>query len=146
MIITQSDFHLNLFKGFRHTLFRKSPYHYSNLGSRSQKRCLVPSTSCDIRTCNVWSCPLIEHDNSSVRINMLLNAVKRIQGQVKRPRHPIDNTLLNVWNFADWLHMYNSVVDEIVFCIYLDPETSPSTLYIIWSMHLQSLKLLWPTV
>ena len=39
-------------------------------------------------------CPLIEHANSSVRINTLLNAVKRIQGQVKRPRHPIDSTIL----------------------------------------------------
>ena len=40
-------------------------------------------------------CPLIEHDNSSVWIITLLNAVKRIQGQVKRPRHPIDSTILN---------------------------------------------------
>ena len=40
-------------------------------------------------------CPLIAHDDSSVRINTLLNAVKRIQGQVKRPRHPIDSTILN---------------------------------------------------
>lgn len=40
------------------------------------------------------SCPLIGHDDSSVRIKTLLNAVKRIQGQVKRPRHPIDDTIL----------------------------------------------------
>ena len=41
------------------------------------------------------SCTLIGHDNSSVRIRTLLNAIKRIQGQVKRPRHPIDDTILN---------------------------------------------------
>ena len=40
-------------------------------------------------------CPLIDYDNSSVQIITLLNAVKRIQGQVKRPRHPIDSTILN---------------------------------------------------
>ena len=40
-------------------------------------------------------CPLNEHDNSSVQIITLLNAVKRIQGQVKRPQHPIDSTILN---------------------------------------------------
>ena len=33
-------------------------------------------------------CPLIEFENSSVRILTLLNAVKRIQGQGIRPRHP----------------------------------------------------------
>ena len=33
-------------------------------------------------------CPLIEFENSSVRILTLLNAVKHIQGQGIRPRHP----------------------------------------------------------
>ena len=52
---------------------------------------------CGIRFAYLQSgvpCPLIEHANSSVRITTLLNAVKRIQGQVKRPKHPIDSTIL----------------------------------------------------
>ena len=39
-------------------------------------------------------CPLIGFETSSVRISALLNAVKRIQGQGKRPRHPIDSSIL----------------------------------------------------
>ena len=55
-------------------------------------------------------CPLLGHDNSSVRIMTLLNAVKRIQGQVKRPRHPTDGTILDkicgVWKLVMYLHTW----------------------------------------
>ena len=45
---------------------------------------------CGIRFC--LPCPLLRHDTSSVRIMTLLNAAKRLQGQVKRTRQPTNAT------------------------------------------------------
>ena len=40
-------------------------------------------------------CPLLRHATSSVRIMTLPNAVKRLQGKVKRTRHPVDGIVLS---------------------------------------------------
>ena len=40
-------------------------------------------------------CPLLRHASSSLQIMTLLNAVKRLQGQVKRTRHPVDSIVLS---------------------------------------------------
>ena len=40
-------------------------------------------------------CPLLRRATSSVRIMTLLNAVKRLQGQVKRTRHSVDGIVLS---------------------------------------------------
>ena len=121
--------------------------------------CLVPSTSCDLCTGKIWSCYFQKFMRRCVykKIHFLTFdpnldlRVKVTKNVTQYPRHYVTYaqakfevaTSKSLWGDA-FTGKY------IIWPLTLtlgsrSHKILPSTLYIMWSMHLQSLKLLRPT-
>ena len=127
-------------------------------GQGHMKYCLVPSTSCDLCTGKIWSCCFRKFMRRFVykKIHYLTFdldlGVKVTQNVTQYPQHHVTYaqakfevaTSKSLWGDA-------FTGKDIIWPLTLtlgsrSHEMSPSTLYIMWSMHLQSLRLLRPTV
>ena len=127
-------------------------------GQGHMRCCLVPSTSCDPCTGKIWSCYFQNIMRRCVfkKIHYLTFdldlGVKVTRNVAQYPWHHVISAQAkfeaaaskNLWGDA-FTKKY------IIWPLTLtlgsrSHKMSPSTLYIMWSMHLQSLKLLRPTV
>ena len=126
-------------------------------GQGHMKCCLVPSTSCDLCTGKIWSC-------------YFQNIMRCVFMKIHYLTFDVDLGVKVTWNVTQypWHHVtYAQAKFEVASSKSLwgdafnrkyiiwpltltlgsrSHKMSPSTLYIMWSMHLQSLKLLHPTV
>ena len=127
-------------------------------GQGHMKCCLVPATSCDLCAGKIWSCYFQNIMRRCVfkKIHYLTIdldlGVKVTQNIAQYPLHHVTYTRAkfevatskSLWGDA-FTRKY--IIRPLTLTLgSRSHEMSPSTLYIMWSMHLQSFKLLRPTV
>ena len=127
-------------------------------GKGHMKCCLVPSTSCDLCTGKIWSCYFQNIMRRCVfkKIHYLTFdldlGVKVSQNVAEYPWHHVTYAQAKfevATSKSLWVDAFTRkyIIWPLTFTLgSRSHEMSPSTLYILWSMHLQSLKLLRPTV
>ena len=117
-------------------------------GQGHMKCCLVPSTSCDLCADKIWSC----YFQNIMRRGVFKKIHYFTQNVTQYPWHHVTYaqakfevaTMKSLWGDA---FTRKCIIWPLTLTLgSRSHEMSPSTLYIMWSMHLQSFKLLCPTV
>ena len=139
----------------KNTLFDLDP---KVKGQGHMNCCLVPSTSCDPCTGKIWSCYFQKFMRRCVykKIHYLTFdldlGIKATKNVTQYPWHYVTYAQA-IFEVATSKSLWEDAFTRkyIIWPLTLtlgsrSHEMSPSTLYIMWSMHLQSLKLLRPTV
>ena len=120
------------------------------LGSRSHKMFLIHAKSYHLYTCEVWSC----YVQLFMRcIYEKIHYMTLTLGQGHTKGCPVSSTSCYLCTCEVFVATYNQLkgyafTREYIIDIWpwRSHETSPTTLYITWSMHLQSVKMLRPMV
>ena len=126
-----------------------------DLGAKlTEKHCPVPSTSWDLCTCKVWSCCVQRFRRYILQENSLVDLWTWPKVTHNVALYPLHHETYVPVKFEEAKSNYFGDAFTRKYIIWLltltlvsrPQKKLPSTLYIMWTTHLQSLKLLRPTV